>query len=151
MKKLNTDLLGGLIMLACAVFFYVQMDEEFTHYAAYFPDRIIPCLAVLGAALLVKARLKPTMLDSFVSQMNSTMLFAIFVGLAWVLTLEWVGFIISSFAAIFAMLVRFLPPDKRGTAAFAKLALLAAVEVGGIYVLFVKFLYVTLPVGRLFA
>ncbi len=151
MKKLNTDLLGGLIMLGCAAFFYWQMDEEFTHYAAYFPNRIIPCLAVLGAALLVKARVRPTMLDSFVSQMNSTMLFAIAAGLAWVFTLEWLGFVISSFAAIFAMLVRFLPPDRRGAAAFIKLALLAAVEVGGIYVLFVKFLYVTLPVGRLFA
>ncbi len=149
-KKLNTDRIGGIIMLAVAAFFQWNMDPDFTRLAAYFPERIIICLAVLGVILLVKSHLRPVMMDSFTSKMNSSMMFTLVVGLAWVFLLEWIGFIISSLAAIFIILYRLEPKAKRTPARMGKLAALAALEVAVIYVVFVKLLYVTMPTGRLF-
>ncbi len=149
-KKLNTDLIGGIVVLAVAAFFQFNMDPDFSPLAAYFPERIIICLAILGVVLLIKAKVKPVYMDSFISQMNSSMLFTIVVGLAWVFLLEWIGFIISSLAAIFAILYRLEPAAKRTPARLAKFAAIAVAEVAVIYLVFVKLLYVTMPVGRLF-
>jgi hypothetical protein len=76
--------------------------------------------------------------------------FTILVGLAWVFLLEWIGFVISSIAAIFIILYRFEPKDRRTPKRVAKLAAIAVGEVAVIYIVFVKLLYVTMPVGRLF-
>lgn len=151
MKKdnlVNTDFWGAAIMFLFALGFWTQMDPDFTHYAAYFPNRLIPCLIVLGIALVIKGFVSPTRMPSFISQMNGNMLFTIIVGLAWVLLLDWIGFIISSFVAIFVLLWRFEP--NRTPAKLVKMALIAGGEVAFIYVLFVQLLYVTMPEGRLF-
>ncbi|GHV53687.1 hypothetical protein FACS1894206_04850 [Deltaproteobacteria bacterium] len=153
MKKsnlVNTDFWGAGIMFLFAVVFYSQMDPDFTHYAAYFPNHLIPCLVVLGVALIIKGFVTPTMLPSFLSEINSSMVFAMTVGLLWVFTLDWLGFLITSFAAIFALLWRFEPAGQRTPARLAKMALIAGGEVGVIYVVFVRMLYVTMPEGRLF-
>ncbi len=149
-KKLNTDLVGGIIMLATAAFFQFNMDPDFTRLAAYFPERIIIALAVLGAALLVKAYMQPVRMENFIRKMNAPMMFTIIVGLAWVFLLEWIGFVIASLAAIFIILYRLEPKAKRTPVRVAKLAAIAAGEVAVIYVVFVKLLYVTMPVGRIF-
>jgi len=148
-KKLNTDLVGGIIVLALAAFFQFNMDPDFSALAAYFPKRIIACLGILGVALLVKARLRPVYMDSFISKMNATVIFTIIVGLAWVFLLEWIGFIIASLAAIFIILYRLEPKAKRTPVRVAKLAAIAALEVVVIYVVFVRMQYVTMPAGRL--
>lgn len=149
-KKLNTDLIGGIIVLAVAAFFQFNMDPDFSPLAAYFPERIIVCLAVLGVALLIKAKVSPVYMDSFISHMNSTMVFTIVTGLAWVFLLQWIGFLISSLAAIFLILYRLEPKANRTPARLARLAAITALEVAVIYVVFVKLLFVTMPVGRLF-
>ena len=88
------------------------------------------------------------MMPSFVSQINSNMLFTMIVGLVWVFALEWFGFIITSFLAICAMLWRF---DKiRSPKTLLKSCLIAAGEIAVIYIGFVKLLYVAMPEGRLF-
>lgn len=144
----NTDFWGAAIMFVFAAGFYSQLDPDFTHYAKFFPNKLIVCLTLFGIALTIKGFVAPTRLPSFLSQVNGTMLFAVVVGLVWVFTLEWLGFIITSFAAMFVLLVRFDP--KRTPASIAKAAAIAGCEVGLLYVLFVKFLYVSLPEGRLF-
>jgi hypothetical protein len=148
--KLNTDLIGGILMLAIAAFFHYNMDPDFTRLAAYFPERLIIVLTVLGVILLIKARVRPVMMNSFVGKMNASMVFTLIVGLAWVFLLEWTGFILSSVTAIFIILLRLEPASKRTPVRVVKLALLAALEVAVIYVVFVRLLYVTMPVGRLF-
>ncbi len=144
----NTDFWGAAIMFFFALGFYSQMDPDFSHYAKFFPDNLIICLVILGVALLIKGFVAPTRLPSFLSQINANMVFTIAVGLVWVFTLEWVGFIITSFLGIFILLLRFAP--RRTPAAIGKAALIAACEVGFLYCLFVYFLQVTLPEGRLF-
>ena len=149
-KKHNTDRIGGILMLAVAAFFQFHMDPDFTPLAAYFPERLIVCIAILGVALLIKAHVRPMYMDSFVSKLNAPVVFTILVGLAWVFLLEWIGFVISSIAAIFIILYRFEPKAQRTPKRVAKLAAIAVGEVAVIYIVFVKLLYVTMPVGRLF-
>jgi len=149
-KKHNTDLVGGIIMLAVAAFFQFHMDPDFTPLAAYFPERLIVCMAVLGVALLIKAYVQPVYMDSFVSKLNAPVVFTIIVGLAWVFLLEWTGFVLTSLAAIFAILYRLEPKTKRTPVRVLKLAAIAAGEVAVIYIVFVRLLYVTMPTGRLF-
>ena len=144
----NTDYWGAGIMFFFAIVFYSQMDPDWTDYGQFFPNRILIFLVVIGICLLIKGKVSPTKLPSFVSQVNSSMLFTMAVGLVWVFALEWVGFIITSFLAIFAMLWRF---DKvRSPKTLFKSALIAAGEVMVIHVGFVKLLQVTMPEGRLF-
>ena len=147
-KKLNTDLIGGVILLVIAAFFQFHMDPDFTPLAAYFPQRLIVCMGILGVLLLIKAYARPVCMDSFIYKLNAPVVFTIIVGLAWVFLLKWLGFILSSLAAIFIILCRLEPKAKRTPARVAKLAAIAAVEVAVIYVVFVKLLYVTMPVGR---
>lgn len=148
---LNTDFWGAGIMFFFAVGFWTQMDPDFTHYGAYFPERLIPCLFALGIMLLIKGFVKPTRLPVFWKDMNSTMVFTIIVGIVWVFILEWVGFSISSALAIFTLLVKFNPGSLKKPVQLTKYALIAIAEVGFIYVLFVRLLYVSLPVGRLWS
>jgi hypothetical protein len=144
----NTDFWGAAILFFFAIGFYSQMDAEWTHYGQYFPNRILILLVIIGICLVIKGFVAPTRLPSFVSQVNGTMLFTMIVGLVWVFALEWVGFIITSFLAIFAMLWRF--DNVRSPKTLFRSALIAAGEVAVIYVGFVKLLYVTMPEGRLF-
>ena len=148
-QKTNTDLAGGIITLAIAAFFHFNMDPDFAPLTAYFPRKIIICLAIMGVALLVKAYVRPLYMDSIVSKFNAPVIFTIIVGLAWVLLLQWIGFIISSLAAIFIILYRLEPKAQRTPKRIAKLAAIAAFEVALIYAVFVKFLYVSMPTGRL--
>lgn len=148
-KKLNTDLVGGIIMLAVAAFFQFQMDPDFSPLAAYFPAYLIAGLAILGLALLVKAYVRPTYMDSFIEKLNAPVVFTIIVGLGWAILMVWVGFIITSLAAIFLILYRLEPKATRTPKRIAKMAAIAAIEVAIIQVVFVNLLYVTMPIGRL--
>lgn len=148
-KTMNTDFWGAGIMFLFAVGFYSQMDPDFTHYAAFFPNHLIPCLMILGIALTIKGFVRPTRLPAFYTEFNATLIFTMIVGLIWALLLDWTGFIGTSFVAITVLLVRFNLAALKNPAALMKILLLAAVEVGFIYVLFTQ-LQVSLPEGRLF-
>ena len=147
-KLVNTDFWGAGLMFFFALGFYSQMDPEWTHYGQYFPNRILIFMVIIGACLLIKGFVQPVMMPSFMTQVNSSMMFTMIVGLIWVFALEWVGFFITSFLAIFAMLWRF--DTVRSPKTLFKSALIAAGEVAVIYVGFVRLLYVTMPEGRLF-
>ncbi|CAK7004891.1 MAG: hypothetical protein DELT_00192 [Desulfovibrio sp.] len=148
-KLMNTDLWGAGIMFFFAAGFYSQMDPDFTHYAAFFPNHLIPILAILGVALLIKGFVKPTYLPAFYADFNPTFVFTMIVGLIWALLLDWTGFAITSFVAIVVLLVRFNLPALKNPKQFAKILAIAALEVAVIYVVFTQ-LQVSLPEGRLF-
>ncbi len=148
-KKLNTDLIGGIIMLATAAFFQFHMDPDFSPLAARFPQHLIVGLVIVGLALLVKAYVRPMYMDSFIEKLNAPVVFTIIVALAWALLLVWVGFIITSLAAIFLILYRLEPKATRTPKRIAKMAAIAIIEVVVIQIVFVELLYVTMPVGRI--
>lgn len=149
--SLNTDFWGAGILFFFAIGFWSQMDPDFTRYGAYFPNRLIPCLFILGVLLLIKGFVKPAYLPNFWGAMNATMAVTIVVGMVWVFTLEWLGFALSSSLAILVLLVCFRRESLRQPALLAKYVAIALGEVGFVYLLFVKFLYVSLPVGRLWS
>lgn len=148
-KTVNTDFWGAAIMFFFAIGFYSQMDPDFTHYAAFFPNHLIPCLVIIGVALVIKGFVSPTRLPAFYSEFNSTLLFTMAVGLAWALLLDWTGFAITSFVAILALLLRFNITEIKKPKVVLKCVLLAVVEIAVIYVVFTS-LMVSLPEGRLF-
>ncbi|MDR0379050.1 MAG: tripartite tricarboxylate transporter TctB family protein [Candidatus Accumulibacter sp.] len=148
---LNTDFWGAGIMFFFAIGFWTQMDPDFTRYGAYFPDKLIPCLFILGVLLVIKGFVKPAYLPSFWKGVNASMVFTIVVGLAWVFTLEWLGFALSSTLAILVILVSFQWESMKQPAQLAKYLAIALGEVGFIYLMFEKWLYVPLPVGRLWS
>ena len=147
----NTDFWGAGIMFFFAAGFWSQMDPDFTRYGAYFPNRLIPCLFIVGALLTIKGFVKPAYLPSFWKAMNASMLFTIVVGVVWVFALERLGFALSSTAAIFVLLIRFRQESLKQPVLLVKYAVIALGEVGFIYLLFEKLLYVPLPVGRLWS
>ena len=148
-KQHNTDIIGGVIMLAIAAFFQFQMDPDFTALGAYFPQRLIVYIAILGVGLLIKGFIWPKYMDSFMTKVNPFVIFTVIVGLAWVYLLEWTGFVPTSIVAMFAILWYLEPKDKRTPARLTKLAAIAVIEVLVVYVVFVELLYVTMPSGRL--
>ena len=148
-KQHNTDIIGGIIMLAVAAFFQFQMDPDFTDLGAYFPQRLIVYIALLGVGMLIKGFVRPKYMDSIMTKVNSLVLFTAAVGLAWVFLLQWTGFIPTSIVAMFAILWRLEPKARRTPARLAKLAALVVIEVLVVYFVFVKLLYVTMPAGRL--
>lgn len=148
-KTINTDFWGAAIMFFFAIGFYSQMDPDFTHYAAFFPNHLIPCLVVIGVALLIKGFVSPTRLPAFYSEFNSTLIFTMVVGLLWALLLDWTGFILTSFVAILVLLLRFNIAEIKNPKVILKSVALAVVEIVVIYVVFTG-LQVSLPEGRLF-
>ena len=148
-KQHNTDIIGGVLMLATAAFFQYQMDPDFTDLGAYFPQRLIYGIAALGVGLLIKGFFWPKYLNSFMTKVNPNVVFICIVGLIWVYLLAWVGFILTSIVAMFAILWRLEPKGNRTPVRLAKLLALVVAEVAVVYFVFGKLLFVTLPVGRL--
>jgi hypothetical protein len=144
---LNTDFWGAGIMFFFAIGFWTQMDPDFTRYGAYFPERLIPCLFILGVLLVIKGFVKPAYLPNFWRAVNVSMVFTIIVGVVWVFTFEWLGFALSSTLAILVLLICFQRGSLKQPVQLAKYLAIALGEVGFIYLVFEKWLYVPLPVG----
>lgn len=149
LKKLNTDLVGGIILIAMAALFFTQKDPDMSDMAAYFPEHLIVCLIIFGVALLIKAYVKPTYMDSFIYKLNAPVVFTIVVALAWAFGMVWIGFVPTSLAAIFLILWRLEPKAKRTPKRLLRFAAIAAIEVALIHLIFVELLMVTMPTGRI--
>lgn len=54
----NSDLYGGLIMLAFAGMFWFQVGD-FTRFGLMFPKVVIAILAILGIVMIIKSRINP--------------------------------------------------------------------------------------------
>ncbi len=145
--KLNIDILGGLSLLAIAAFFFFQLGDDFSMFALFFPERMLPALVLLGLAVIVKGFVRPTKLEKPVFRINGTMIAAVVTGLLWVILLEPVGFIITSFFSVSGLQILYMPRDQRCLkSVFVNLAG-SLIIVLLFYYVFVQFLGVTLPAG----
>lgn len=148
-RKLNIDILGGLSILAITAFFFLQLGEDFSMFALFFPEKMLPILGLLGLIILVKGLVRPVKIDKPVFQINKNMLAAMMTGILWVLLLQPVGFIITSFVSVFTLQVFYMPKEIRS---FKKIAINAAGSLCIVlffYHVFVQYLGVTLPSGVL--
>ena len=146
-KMINSDYIGGSIVLAFALIFQVQM-QPWGKFAVIAPKYVIYALAFFGVVLLIKGKVKPTMIPSIRGNFNRSMMYTLVVGLFWIFLLEPVGFVTTSFVALFALLYPFHP--KQGLSRLLGSAGLAAAEILVLYLVFGKFLNVALPTGILF-
>jgi hypothetical protein len=145
-KKLNTDYVGGAIILGVVCVFFLQI-KEWSKYATMAPQSVLFILALFGLALLVKGKFKPEMIATTFTKISKTLALVIVVGLLWVFLLEKIGFLVTSFAAFFTIMFAFHP--KKGMARILGSTAVAVGVIALLYLLFAKFLLVSLPTGIL--
>lgn len=148
-KLINSDYWGGCTVLLIVLFFWLQLSDDFTPFGVFFPERVMPLLTLLGIALLIKGRFAPSMRPNFLRGINTTMLTTMLCGTGWVIAFEPLGFVLSSFVAVMIMLIVFAEKEERTFAYIAKSAVGTLICMGTLYLIFVHFLNVTLPKGRL--
>ncbi|MGC9490314.1 MAG: tripartite tricarboxylate transporter TctB family protein [Thermovirgaceae bacterium] len=146
MKRLNSDIIGGVIVICAALFFQIS-KEEFTRLAAMFPNAVIPAVGALGVAILIKGLVKPHFISPEVLRTNHIMIFTLLSGFAWVFLMTRIGFILSGFLIMTFLLLIFRRSFTFRNMFFC--AMLAAVEIGLVYLVFGKLLNVSFPTGAL--
>jgi len=144
---INTDIIGGALMILSALLFYSQIGN-FTNFGLIFPRAIIVILTFLGIGLLVKAKFNPHYAKMFAMEEISKMLLVEVIGLAWVLLLNRIGFAVTSFFAL--SLAIFILEEERNIKVLIKDFLIGGVEVAFFYLIFSKMLLVPLPQGIFF-
>lgn len=148
-NKLNIDILGGISILAIAAFFFFQLGEDFSMFALFFPEKMLPILAILGGVILVKGFVRPTRINKPIFQINKTMIAAMLVGILWVLLLEPIGFVVTSFTSVFGLQILYMPKETRSPKNIFINAAGSICIVVFFYYVFVQYLGVTLPAGIL--
>lgn len=145
-KKINSDYIGGAIVLATCALFYSQIGQ-WSKYASMAPKGILAIMVVFGVGLLVKGAIKPEKIATTFDKINKSFVFVVVVGLLWVFLMEQVGFVVTSFAAFFALMYAFHP--KKGFPRVLGSAVMATGVIAVLYLTFAKLLSVTLPTGFL--
>jgi hypothetical protein len=144
---LNSDLYGGLIMLTFAGMFWLQMGD-FTKFGLMFPRVIIALLAFLGVVMIVKAKVKPQYVKSFLKDINKYMAATMIWSLVWVLSATYVGFFVASVVSMWA--IQWSLSSERNLRISAISLAVAIGSVFVIYYVFTKYLYIFFPEGFLF-
>ena len=145
-KKLNTDYVGGAIILAITAIFFFQI-KEWSRYATMAPKSVLFILALFGLALLIKGKFKPEMITTTFTKLSKSLALVLVVGLLWVFLLDKIGFLVTSFIAFFTIMFAFHP--KKGAARIIGAAAVALGVIAVLYLVFAKFLLVSLPTGIL--
>ncbi len=145
-KKLNTDYVGGAIILAIVAIFFLQI-KEWSKYASMAPRSVLLILVLFGLGLLVKGKFKPEMIATTFTKVSKSLVLVMVVGLLWVFLLDKIGFLVTSFAAFFTIMFAFHP--KKGMARIVGSTAVAVGVIAVLYLLFAKFLLVSLPTGIL--
>ena len=104
----NTDMVGGLAVLAVSAFFYSQISEDFTQFGVFFPKLILPCLVLLGVILLVRGLARRTKKKT-IFRINRTMALVMIVGALWAVIMNYLGFIVGSSLALSIIVLAYIP------------------------------------------
>ncbi|MFY9382728.1 MAG: tripartite tricarboxylate transporter TctB family protein [Acetomicrobium sp.] len=144
---LNSDLYGGLVMLVFAAMFWFHIGD-FTKFGLMFPKVIIVLLAVTGIALIVKSKIKPQYVESFIKEINKYMAATMLWSLIWVLSANYVGFFVASTISMWA--IQWTLSDERNLKTTIVSLAVAIGSVFVIYHIFTQYLYIFFPQGFLF-
>ena len=105
---------------------------------------------ILGAVLVIKGFVKPTRKVEFCKELNTELVFTAVVSAIWVLAMDYLGFLLTSTVAMFLMLYRFQPKELRNAKCLMQFCLIIFGELAFMWLVFVKFLAVSLPEGQFF-
>ena len=145
--KRNTDLYGGLFMVFISLLFLSKL-KNLTIYSKIFPIAIIVILAILGIALLIKSKTKPSHSALFVLSNRGSAILVALITLAWVLLFRKIGFVVTSFLSLSILLC--VLSDNKSIKEYVKSFIIAGCQIGVLYLIFSKILYVPFPRGIFF-
>lgn len=147
MKQANTDIIAGILgLIITALFWFNKGNAGFM--SINFPKTIMLLMLVLSLALILKAFIKADIDDLFVDLKLNRILVVTVTLFVWVFAMKWLGFIVTTIA-VFAFLVYYLASTTRKVTVMdmAKWMVIIVIEVGALYWIFSKVLYVPLPKG----
>ncbi|MDD2447459.1 MAG: tripartite tricarboxylate transporter TctB family protein [Tissierellia bacterium] len=145
--KRNTDLYGGIFMILVSLLFFTKL-KNLTIYSKIFPIAIIAILTILGIALILKSVMKPSLSEIFVLGNKKNVILVVLVTLAWVLLFKKIGFVVTSFLSLSILLC--VLNNNRDIKAYMKTFIIAGCQIGILYLIFSKILYVPFPRGIFF-
>lgn len=157
-KKVNTDLIAGLTGLALTALFWFAgghaaslarvRELGLPGLGTRFPTAIMLLMVTFSLALLVKACVRPELSAPFADERLDRIGVVALLLLAWVLGMRTFGFIVSS-ALCFSLITLYMARiggvvTPRNLAGWA---LLIALEITVLYLIFTRVLLVPLPEG----
>ncbi|MCJ7819218.1 MAG: tripartite tricarboxylate transporter TctB family protein [Syntrophales bacterium] len=146
-KNVNTDLIAGLVGLAITALFWFSL-EEVSRLSIIFPKAMVGIMALVSVGLLAKGVVAPERGELFATGDQRRVVVTGITLFVWVVAISWLGFYVSSVAAI-AFLAYYLALARRRVSLlqFGGWVLIIAAEVAVFYLIFNRLLYVPLPEG----
>ena len=146
-KNVNTDLIAGLVGLAITALFWFSL-EDVSRLSIIFPKAMVGIMALVSVGLLAKGVVAPERGNLFATGDQRRVVVTGITLFAWVVAISWIGFYVSSVAAI-AFLAYYLALARRRVSLlqFGGWVLIIAAEVAVFYLIFNRLLYVPLPEG----
>lgn len=146
-KRLNTDLIAGILMSVVAIFFWTQIGR-FTSFGLIFPRAIIIILGITGISLIVYGLVKKKKQECFEIKYLAKMLGVVVLLIFWVRLLNVIGFAVTSF--FFFIFIVLTIEDDLNIKNILKAVVVSAGLVGIFYITFAEILLVRLPGGIFF-
>ena len=146
----NADRISFLVILGICIYFWIE-SRGFGKYGVLFPQVIIIILGLLALLLFVVSFIEPKERKVFRDKTvrYSFILLIIFLFIAWIALIRFIGFVVSSI--LFISIINVLIDRKKRTSGsiVLKILIIGAV-VGAFYLFFSKLLLVSFPKGFLF-
>lgn len=151
-RNVNTDLVAGVVGIGITTVFWFSIDPEIMRLSIMFPKAMIAILAMISAALVVRGFTRGAeRRDIFDVGSNVRVLVTGIFFFGWGIAISYLGFFVSSVAAISLQALYLALARRRVTVAvFLLWVLIAAGEVTFFFLIFTRLLHVPLPTGWLF-
>lgn len=149
-RRVNTDLIGGLVGVVLAAVFWLNR-EPWSFWSAVFPNVVLGLIGGLSVLLIVKSVVRPETRTLFAEGNRARVVVTAVVLLGWSFAFGRLGAGVSSFLA-FSFLVLYLSTAERRLHAGRALLWLifVAAEIAALYLIFTRVLNVPLPSGTAF-
>jgi len=147
-RHANTDILAGSIGLGLSLVFWLSIDREIMRLSIMFPRAMIAIMALISVLLLIKGFTKAERQDLFDVGSNLRVAVTGLFFFAWGVAIAYVGFFVSSVAAILAMAAYLATARRQITLGVLAIWLVIVIcEVAFFYLIFTQLLHVPLPEG----
>jgi len=146
----NADRISFFVIIGICIYFWIE-SRGFGKYGVLFPQVIVFILGLLACVLFVVSFIEPK--DRAVFRDKTLrygfILLIIFLFIAWIALIRFMGFVVSSI--LFISIINVLIDKKKRTPlAITVKVLIIGVTVGAFYLFFSKLLLVSFPKGFLF-
>ena len=99
-ENVNTDQIAGIVGLVLSAVFWVSIDPEIMRLSIMFPKAMILIMALISALLVVKGFVRAERGDVFAVGSNRRVIITGMFFFGWGAAIPYLGFFVSSVAAI---------------------------------------------------